>query len=263
MPNSTSAREVAAVQSAGTGNGSGRSCMSGRVAPGRGAGIEAPWWYQARCRSAAQASTIRSATSSRRPSSGRIASIQPRICPTVTGSCGWHAVAGRGPLELRAPREPVVAEHEVRLRRHADPQRVGHPAHGGDVALQAGPACPGGHGPFHVRVHRGQVPHGDLDVARLEPGMPRIGRAERLVDQVAERRGQVRADRRGGGEAGVEADQHPVVRAVLGQGAGRRGGRAVALLHRAAQRLPKSGALARPGSPWPAPGPPRTGGRRT
>ena len=88
MPNSPSAREVAAVQSAGTGNGSGRSCMSGRVAPGRGAGIEDPWWYQARCLSAAQASTTRSATSSRRPSSGRIASIQRRTWPTVTGSCG-------------------------------------------------------------------------------------------------------------------------------------------------------------------------------
>ena len=41
MPNSTSARDVAACQSAGAGSGSGRSSMSGRAAPGRGAGIGA------------------------------------------------------------------------------------------------------------------------------------------------------------------------------------------------------------------------------
>ena len=78
----------AACQSAGAGSGSGRSSISGRTAPGRGAGMGPPCWYQARCRSAAQASTTRSATSSRRPSSGRIASIQSRTCPTVTVSCG-------------------------------------------------------------------------------------------------------------------------------------------------------------------------------
>ena len=159
-------------------------------------------------------------------------------------------VPGGGPLELRPPGEPVIAEQVMRLACHADLQRVGDPADGGDVAFQPDPPLRVGHGPFHVRVHGRQVPHGDLDLARLEPRMPRVGRGERLVDQVAERGGQVRADRRGGGEAGVQADQHPVVRGILGQGArGRRRG-AVALLHRAAQRLPQPGALAlqdRPG----------------
>ena len=213
--------------------------------------MDAPCWYQARCRSAAQASTTRSATSSRRPSSGRIASIQPRTWPTVTGSWGCTPVPGRRPLELRAPRdEPVVAEQEVRLAGHADLQRIGDPADGGDVALQPHPPVLVGHRPLDVRVHRGQIPHGDLDVARLEPRMPRVGRAERLVDQVAERRGQVGADRRGRGEAGVQADQHPVVGGVLGQRPGGRRGGAVALLHRAAQRLAQPGPLAlqdRPG----------------
>ena len=97
--------------------------------PGRGAAMELPCWYQARCRSAAQARMTRSATSSRRPSGGRIASIQPRICPAVTGVLGLQAGPGRGPLELRPPgAEPVIAEQEMRLARGADPQRVGDPA---------------------------------------------------------------------------------------------------------------------------------------
>jgi hypothetical protein len=36
--------------------------------------------------------------------------------------------------------------------------------------------------------------------------MSRVGRSERLVDEVAERRRQVRADRRGRGETAIEAD---------------------------------------------------------
>ena len=175
---------------------------------------------------------------------------------------GLHAVPGRGPLELRAPREPVVAEQEVRLARHADLQRVGDPADGGDVAFQPDPPLRVGHGPFHVRVHGGQVPHGDLDVARLEPRMPRVGRAERLVDQVAERRGQVRADRRGRGEAGVQADQHPVVRGVLGQGARAKAPRRRSTPAPRGAAPPAARCAGSPGSPWPAPGPPRTGGRR-
>ena len=81
-PISTAPRHSSAV-----GVGSGRSSISGRSDPGLGAGMARPYWYQARCRSAAQAMRTRSATSSRSPIAGTTSLIHCRRCPTVTGSC--------------------------------------------------------------------------------------------------------------------------------------------------------------------------------
>ena len=175
IPNSDSAREVAACQSAGAGSGSGFSSMSGRV--------------DARPRCGDGPVLIPGPLPQRGPGQhDQVGDLVPqaqlradRVDPAPDlpdGDCvlGLQAVAGRRALELRAPgAEPVVAEQEMRLASHADLQRVGDPADGGDVALQPHPPVLVGDGPLDVRIHGGQIPHGDLDVrpARTADGPDR------------------------------------------------------------------------------------------
>ena len=196
MPNSVSAREVAACQSAGAGSGSGRSSISGRAAPGRGAGIE----RRAGTRPAA-AAPPRPARPGRRPrragqapGASRRSSRGP--ARRVTGSCGCRPSRAAA-RSNSAPHGPNRSSPNRKCVSPAVPtcSALATRRTAGDVALQPDPAVPVGDGPLDVRVHGGQVPHGDLDVGRLEPRMPRVGGGERLVDEVAERGRQVGADR--------------------------------------------------------------------